>query len=251
MKSLTRYPHKNIKAESDVKTHDYIESKPVVVDDIEIVPWTLYSHDDVGNIENYPTYVYTEYSLYIYNQIMAPQYYTELFHIMRNTAVGDIFHIYINSPGGDMTTLQAFGSVLEEMNAYVCCHVDGEAGSAAFVLSFMGDDVTLSEFSQLMTHNQHLTISRTDMANIKKYTDNSTEIYRKMLEKYCLKILTHEEIESICNDGREIHLSAHDAEKRLEKWHKEHQEDEQKEQEPFNRNLRYGIAQCSKEEFMK
>ena len=218
MKSYIKYPHKSIKADTNVESHEVMEGKSVIIDDIEIVPWFLYKSYEANSIPNYPTYAYTKFSLYIYTEIMSPQYYTDLFHVMRNTDIGDVINIYINSPGGDMTTLQAFGSVIKETNAKICCYVDGEAGSAAFVLAFMGDDVFLSEFSQLMTHNQHLSVARTDMANIKKYADNSTDIYRKMLEQYCSKILTKKEIDAICDDGREIHLSAKDALERLEKW---------------------------------
>lgn len=207
---------------------DYIEGKPIEIEDVEIIPWSLYMRDEVGSIEGYPSYRYTDYSVYIYSQIMQPQCYAELFHIIRSASLGDVINIFINSPGGDMTTLQAFGSIIEDTEAYVCCYVDGEASSAAFVLAFMGDETYLSEFCQIMSHNQHLTISRTDMANIKKYTDNSTDIYRKMLEKYCSKVLTKDEIMAICEDGREIHLSADVANERLKKWYEEHKADGEK-----------------------
>ena len=195
-----------------------IEKKIATEDGKEQTAWSLYFNDNIGQIEDYPAYPYMEFYLYLYTSIMAPEIYAQLFHIMRNTNVGDEFHIYINSPGGDMSTLCSFSAVIEDTDATVICHIDGEADSAAFILAFMGDQIIFSEFSQMMTHNQRLGISGTDMANLLKFTQNSTSVYRNMLEKYCSKVLTKQEINDICMEGKEIHFTAEECANRLKKW---------------------------------
>lgn len=243
MKYSKRLSQRNMTrcVENDVKEHQMIQGE-AVIDDMKVIPWTIYTKESVGQMENYPLYPYTEYSLYLYNQIMSPEYYSEVFHILRNANKGDVFHIYINSPGGDMTTLQSFSSAIDDSEATIICHIDGEVGSAAFVLAFMGDSIMISEFAQLMTHNQHLSVSRTDMANLKKYTDNSTAIYRNMLHRYCSKILSDDEISAICDDAKEIHLSAEECAARLEAWEKNNNETTELDDKPKKDKSKHKIS---------
>ena len=93
----------------------------------------------------------------------------------------------------------------------------------------MGDEIIFSEFSQLMTHNVSMSTARMNMANIEKCAKVTKETYRGMLEKYCYRVLTTEEITSICNDGKEIHLTSKDCDERLTKWFKENEKEEKEE----------------------
>lgn len=196
------------------------------MDEKEDRPWTLYVQEKVGGLEGYPEYSYMEYSLYIYTVIQYPELYSEVFHIIRNASVGDIIHLYINSPGGCVDTLASFSAAIDETEALVVCHVDGSADSAAFVLAFMGDETFFAQCSQLMAHNQRISIGMTDMANLNKLLQNATATYRNMLERYCYKVLSPEEIEMICAEGKEIHLTAADCQARIEKYKEAHPEEE-------------------------
>lgn len=212
-----------------VEEQEQATEKKVSIKGEEFTPWTLFVSQKVNAVENYPEYEYLEFSLYVYDSILAPIYYSEIFHILRLAKTGDIMHIYINSPGGDINTLCSFSAAIEESNAAIITHVDGSADSAAFVLAFMGDEVIFSEFSQMMSHNVSLSTNHMDMANIEKYARITKETYRGMLEKYCYRILTTEEINSICEDGKEIHLSSKECDERLTNWMEEHKEEIEKE----------------------
>ena len=210
---------------------DYTTEKKVTLKGEEITPWSMYISEKTGAVEDYPEYSYLEFSLYIYDSIIDPIYYAEIFHILRLAKPGDVMNIYINSPGGDISTLCSFAAAIEETEAAIITHVDGSADSAAFVLAFMGDEIIFSEFSQLMSHNVSMSTSRMDMANIEKYAKITKETYRGMLEKYCYRVLTSEEITSICNDGKEIHLTSKECDERLTKWFKENEKEEKEEVE--------------------
>ena len=204
---------------------DYTTEKKVTLKGEEYTPWAMYMSEKIGSVENYPEYSYIEFSLYIYDEIIDPIYYAEIFHLLRIANPGDVMNIYINSPGGDINTLCSFAAAIEETDAAIITHVDGSADSAAFVLAFMGDELIFSEFSQLMTHNVSMSTSRMNMANIEKCAKVTKETYRGMLEKYCYRVLTPEEITSICNDGMELHLTSKECDERLTKWLETHEKE--------------------------
>lgn len=219
----------HIKSVLGVSEDDYTTEKKVTLKGEEYTPWAMYISEKTGSVDDYPEYSYLDFSLYIYDSIIDPIYYAEVFHILRLAKPGDIMNIYINSPGGDINTLCSFAAALEETDAGIITHVDGSADSAAFVLAFMGDEIIFSEFSQMMSHNVSMSTSRMDMANIEKYAKITKETYRGMLEKYCYRILTEDEINNICENGMEIHLTSKECDERLTKWIEEHKNEEEEE----------------------
>lgn len=214
MNNRLEHIHKVLGMDED----DYTTEKRVTINGEEFHPWCMYVSERTSKLENYPEYSYLEFSLYIYDELISPIFYAEIFHIFRLANPGDVVHIYINSPGGDISTLCSFSAAIEETNAAVITHIDGSADSAAFVMAFMGDEIELSEFAQMMSHNVSMSTSRTNMANLEKYAKNTKIMYKGMLEKYCYRILTQDEINSICENGTEIHLSSKECEERLKKW---------------------------------
>lgn len=242
MKSFKRCELKNNKSRYNDRTslikrvlasdEDYTTEKKVTIKGEELTPWSMYISEKTGSVENYPEYSYLEFSLYIYDSIIDPIYYAEVFHILRLAKPGDVMNIYINSPGGDINTLCSFAAAIEETDAIIITHVDGSADSAAFVLAFMGDEIIFSEFSQMMSHNVSMSTSRMDMANIEKYAKITKETYRGMLEKYCYRVLTTDEITNICENGMEIHLTSKECDERLTKWLEEHKQEQKKMEEP-------------------
>lgn len=219
----------HIKSVLGVTDEEYTTEKKVTLKGEEFTPWSMYISEKTGVVEDYPEYSYLDFSLYIYDSIIDPIYYAEIFHILRLAKPGDVVNIYINCPGGDINTLCSFAAALEETEAAIITHVDGSADSAAFVLAFMGDEIIFSEFSQMMSHNVSMSTSRMDMANIEKYAKITKETYRGMLEKYCYRVLTEDEINNICENGMEIHLSSKECEDRLLKWEESEKEEPKKE----------------------
>ena len=113
-----------------------IRSDPVIKDETENFPWTMYvSKNDNRNV----------YSLYLYDEIYDPQYYSKLFEIIRKLQENDALDIHLNSPGGSLTTLVAFVNVLQESDATVTMYIDGFAESAAAILAFTGDELVIRE----------------------------------------------------------------------------------------------------------
>ena len=189
-------------------------------------PWSVYHFESTGQLEDYPAYSYNEYHVYIYDVIKEPYYYNDVLEIFRNTVPGDIIHIYINSQGGDLDTLVSFSSAIDDTEALVICHVDGNAYSAAFILAFMGDDTEISQFASLMAHNSSVGCYLANSANLDKHLKNSKTIYRGMLERYCYMVLTPDEISGIVDRGEEFYFSAETIESRLDDWRKIHENDD-------------------------
>lgn len=205
------------------------------VDDktIQILPdteketcWKLYTDEETVTEEGIPPYSRTVYSLYLYGEIIEPMEYSEIFHIMRNTTEYDTWRIHIDSPGGDMYTLYAFESAITACKSDIEMYVDGEASSAAFCLAFMGDDLILSEYGQMMCHNVHMySKSLNEMASTKKHVERTLDTYKKLLSNYCYMVLTEDEINSVVNDGAELYFTAEDIRDRINDYMENHKEE--------------------------
>jgi len=193
-------------------------TKVMASEEVKETPYTVYVDELVGEVEGSldMTYSYNKYSIYIYNEIVSPKEYTDIFHLIRNAKSVDRIEIYINSPGGDMDTVCSFSSCFEECLAEVTTIVDGNADSAAFVLLCMGDVLRISEMSSMLAHNVSISTNLRTLNNVNSYINNSKQIYNKLLEKYCSKILTKKEITDIIHNDAEIQLSSEEVIKRLE-----------------------------------
>lgn len=187
-------------------------------DELKETPYAVYIDELVGDIDGSLDiqYTYNKYSIYIYNEIVRPKEYTDIFHLIRNAKSCDRIEIYINSPGGDMDTVCSFSSCFEECLAEVTTICDGSADSAAFVLLCMGDVLRISEMSSMLAHNVRISTNLGTLNNVNSYINSSKQMYNRLLEKYCSKILTQKEINDIIHNDAEIQLSADEVIKRLE-----------------------------------
>lgn len=182
-------------------------------------PYVVYVTDEVGEVEGTMdvTYEYSRYSIYIYEEIVEPKAYTDLFHIIRSAKSTDKLDFYINSHGGDLDTICAFSACFQECLAEITTIVDGNADSAAFVLVCMGDVIRISEVSQMLAHNVRISTNLNTINNVNSFIVTSKYNYSKLLKKYCSKILTEEEIDNITKNDAEIQLTSDDVIERLRK----------------------------------
>lgn len=184
-----------------------IRSDPVIKDETENFPWTMYvSKNDNRNV----------YSLYLYDEIYDPQYYSKLFEIIRKLQENDALDIHLNSPGGSLTTLVAFVNVLQESDATVTMYIDGFAESAAAILAFTGDELVIREHSSIMFHNIHTGgIILQDSGKIKANIESMHRVYKHMLETFCSSVLTNRQINNIIKKGSEVYYSGAELLKKL------------------------------------
>lgn len=189
-------------------------------EDEQKLPYVIYINEETGRLDRLEDveFNYTRYSVYIYEDIIEPREYTDLFHIIRCAKSTDKIDFYINSHGGDLDTICAFSACLQECLAEVTTIVDGNADSAAFVLVCMGDNIRISEVSQMLAHNVRISTNMNTLNNVNQFITTSKYNYTKLLNKYCNKILTQEEIDNIIKNDAEIQLTSDDVIERLNNY---------------------------------
>ena len=159
--------------------------------------------------------------IYLYDEILEPKHYVKLFELIRSIPVS-IITIYINSPGGDISTLITFCSILDELreDTFIITVNDGQCASAGAILLCAGDEICFSEFSTTMFHNVSLSFVSREQSSVFKTIGIYQKQYKMLLETYASKLLTKKEINDILERGFEIHLLASECGKRLKRWEK-------------------------------
>lgn len=186
-----------------------IKSDPVTTEDSgEVYPWTLYiSIEDEDKII---------YSLYLYDEIREPRYYSKLFEMIRKLSNKCCLNVYINSPGGYLTTLIAFANIIEETKAHTTMIVDGFADSAAAILAFIGDETIIHDHASIMFHNIHSTgVFAQDGSRVKANIEAMLYIYKNLIQTYCTKVLSKQQIKNIIEQGSEYYFSGVELNKKL------------------------------------
>lgn len=216
---LSKQPKRKANALNDsknIKFNEKIVEKP---NGEQITLWSYFVTTNMVQLQDdYPPFPSTCVDLYLYNEILDVELYTEVFHLLRNLEKPDELHIYINSPGGSVNTTASFLAVISELPCIIVTHIDGVAASAAFILALTGDYIEIGPYSSLMAHNFSLSTFHTDGANLSKYLDSMKATYREMLFEYGTKILSEEEIKGILDHGHELHLTAKEAKTRFEAY---------------------------------
>lgn len=173
--------------------------KVIMVDGQEQVLYSFYKiKDEIGVIVD----------LYIYNELFQPGYYTEIFQAIRDLGPDDNINVYINSPGGDMNTLLAFEYALNNSDAVINCYITGEASSAAGILAFLGDNLVLSDYATIMLHNTQISDGAGDTSEISKNLMNTSDVYKRLLERYCDVVLSPEDIKDIIENGKTFYFTS-------------------------------------------
>lgn len=93
------------------------------------------------------------YEFYISGPIEGPEEYTEMFDKIRHATEMDIIKLYINSPGGSLSTAIQFLRVASESSAEIITSAEGECMSAATIMFLSGDSFEVTPHSMWMFHN--------------------------------------------------------------------------------------------------
>lgn len=146
------------------------------------------------------------FTAYLLDSIAAPQYYIDLIHTLRE-ADPETSHIdiIINSPGGYLTSAIQLVAAIKQSNVPVTTHLMGEAHSAASMIFLAGDNFVISKNSTMLCHyysagdygKGHELKASSDFRD-KHIKDFYTDIYAGFF--------TNEELDHMCNDGRDYWL---------------------------------------------
>ena len=112
------------------------------IDSIDDRRWPFFIH---GENTNTP-------QIYISEEILSPDCYYPLYAFFRAGQPHQTYHMYINSPGGELGTTCQILSAMFQCEAEIVGHLDYEAASAAGVLLLGCDTWEVSPFSIFMAH---------------------------------------------------------------------------------------------------
>jgi ATP-dependent protease ClpP protease subunit len=149
------------------------------------------------------------HEFYLTGEIETPENYVDWFDRIRHAGENDVVRIYINSPGGNLTTAIQFMRVLTDCQATVMVSVEGACMSAATMIMLCADSFEISPHSMFMFHNY----SGGTIGKGGEMYDNivfERKWSEQLLREIYADFLTDEEVESMLNnkdlwlDGEEV-----------------------------------------------
>lgn len=152
-------------------------------------------------------------SYYLCGEILAPQYYTELFYTLRTANETDMIYLHLNSSGGDFDTgLQIINNMVAS-DARVVTVLEARAYSMAAFIFLAGDELIVHDNCQLMFH-----IYSGSFAG--KGNEQQAQVaalsswFEKVMNRICAPFLTLPEIEKVINGG-DIWMDSDEIRRRL------------------------------------
>ena len=94
----------------------------------------------------------SEYDVFLYD-IREPEYYQDLFYILKTASENDIINIHINSHGGSADALIQLRTYLRETDATVIAHAEGMVASAGSMLFLSCNAWNVYPNISFMCHN--------------------------------------------------------------------------------------------------
>ena len=167
-----------------------------------------------------------EHHVYFTGAIEEPGDYTDLLNLLDTAREGMQVHIHINSPGGNVMAGMQILNAMENSEATVITHLDGEASSMAAIILLNGDQIAIKRHGTIMIH------SYSSMVYGKRHElhdyINSCETFNTDFLDSVRGFLTKKEIKQVIN-GRDVYFSAKEAWPRIERLMKRRHKQYEKE----------------------
>lgn len=142
--------------------------------------------------------------------------YKSYFEVFEKAKENDEIIIYFNSPGGSITTLNLF---LNAINMSKCKNITARvnyAASAAAILTLACNNIIFNSNSTLMLHT-YSSVKYGKSQEIKSDFEHNDKLCKKLIDKYCKKIMSEKEIEEMHN-GKDFYFDENEAISRLKKY---------------------------------
>lgn len=154
-----------------------------------------------------------EVSYYLCGEIHEPQYYTELFYTLRNSAETDLIYLHLNSSGGDFNTGLQIINNIRAANARVVTILEARAYSMAALIFLAGDDLVVHDNCQLMFHTYSGVFA--GKGNEQQAEAHAVgDWFEKIMRRLCHPFLTDTEIDHILK-GSDLWMDSDEIAKRL------------------------------------
>jgi len=150
----------------------------------------------------------TFHHVWLNSEIDSADKYVDIFDCLMQASEGDVVAIHINSPGGDLDTALQLIDAIESTPATTVAFLEGQACSAASMISMACENVEVSEYAYMMIHTFNQGISG-KFSDIQNSTDFHRKWWKEVFEKLYADFCTPEEIENILA-GHELWLDANE-----------------------------------------
>lgn len=172
------------------------------------------------------------YTIYLNQEIVEPQHYSQLIELFRNATAYDGIKVYINSPGGNLSSGIQLISAMRDSAAYIITVLDGMAMSLAPLLLLSGDEIQINEQSLLMFHD-FSTENRGKGSELLSSSSAMTDFYYSILMSYAYPFLNEEEIKHITH-GQDMYFDTNEIMERLDALMKYREEQQQSLEEEYS-----------------
>jgi ATP-dependent protease ClpP protease subunit len=152
---------------------------------------------------------------YISGLIEEPEHYCEMVHEIRSASQNDVVHIHLNTPGGVVSTGVQIITAIENTEALVCTHAEGEVCSMGSLIFLAGHQMYAYQHSMLMFHNYSGAVVGKGHEQ-KAALDASERWYSRLMDTICTPFLSKSEIKKI-KEGGDLYLMHEEIRDRLEK----------------------------------
>jgi ATP-dependent Clp protease protease subunit len=141
--------------------------------------------------------------------------YTEMLNTLKTSEPQDRIFIYLNTPGGSLSTAIQIVSAITSSPAEVITVMEGEVCSAGTFIFLSGDLYVVKPNCSFLAHNySHGTMGKG--AEVAAHVNFSQQYAKELIHSFYDGFLTPKEIDQICED-RDFWMTSNDVIKRLKK----------------------------------
>lgn len=154
------------------------------------------------------------FNIYISQEIGEAHHYVDIIEKLRLAQPSDIFYLYLNTPGGYVSTGAQIMHAMKDCQGRVVAVLDGTVCSMGALIFLAADEFIIHDYSQLMFHNYSGGVAGKGHEQI-AHLNATTEWYTNMLVDICSPFLDPEEIQEVLN-GHDLWLTPDQVRERLE-----------------------------------
>ena len=154
--------------------------------------------------------------VYISDSIGEPKDYIDLIHKIKFAGPNDIVNIYLNTPGGYLTTGAQIINAIRASSAHVVTHVEGEVCSLGTLIFLSGDEMVVHDGSLFMIHT-YSGVSSGKGHEMHAQTKAQAKWFEEIARRSYIGFLTEEEFEEMIA-GRDLWFTAEQVRARLNRY---------------------------------
>lgn len=140
--------------------------------------------------------------VYFDRPIESPEEHRDEIHAIRSAGPDDTVILYINTPGGWLTTTQAIINAMAITQAEIIAVLEGQIASAGTLIACAAPNIQVMPHTQFMVHSAYEGVGGI-LRNNAAYAAFSKEQTERFMRDIYRDFLTDEELERVF-DGREI-----------------------------------------------